>query len=60
MLTNLNGEDYESIDEYLRAIKSTVDSLAAVQSPVSDLELIQLTTDGWLLIMTPLSILFPF
>lgn len=46
MLTHLNGEDYQSINEYLCAIKSIVDSLASMQSLVSDLELIQVTIAG--------------
>jgi len=46
MLTHLNGEDYQSINEYLCAIKSIADSLAAMQSLVSDLESIQVNIAG--------------
>ena len=34
------------MDIYLRTIKTIADSLVAIESPVSDLELIQCTTSG--------------
>ena len=39
-------ETDQSMDAYLHSIKSIADALAAMQSTVSDLELIQLTTAG--------------
>jgi len=46
MLTNVSKGSDQSIEDYLRQIKTFADSLAAIQSPVSDLELIQFTTSG--------------
>jgi len=46
MLTNQHKEDHQSVEDYLRVIKTIADSEAAIQSPVSDLELIQFTTAG--------------
>ena len=46
MLTNLNKEDHQSVEDYKRVIKTIADSEAAIQSPVSDLELIQFTTEN--------------
>ena len=40
MLTNVSKSPDQSMDDYLRHIKTLVDSLAAIQSPVFDLELI--------------------
>lgn len=40
MLTNLSKDDNESIYDYLKKIKTIANSLAAIQSPVFDLELI--------------------
>jgi len=34
------------MDSYLHSIRTIVNSLAAIQSPISDLELIRLTTAG--------------
>jgi len=46
MLTNVSKSPDQSMDDYLRHIKTLTDSLAAIQSSVSDLELIQYTTPG--------------
>ena len=41
MLTSLSKDDHEAKDDYLRTVKTIADSLAAIQSSVSNLELIQ-------------------
>ena len=46
MLTNVSKSPDQSIDDYLRHIRTLADSLVAVQSPVSDLKLVQYTTSG--------------
>jgi len=46
MLTNISLEHDQSMDSYLRSIKTIVDALAAIQCAISDLELIQFTTTG--------------
>ena len=48
MLTNISMEFDQSMDSYLHSIKTIVDALAAIKSPISDLESIQLTTAGLL------------
>lgn len=44
MLTSLSTDDNQSMGDYLQNIKTIANSLAAIQSHVSDLELIQYTT----------------
>jgi len=46
MLSNLNNLESQSMEEYLYLIKSIIDSLAAIQCPVSDLDLIQYAFNG--------------
>ena len=46
MLTNVSKGPDKSVEEYLRHIKTLADFLATIQSPVSDLELIQFITSG--------------
>lgn len=46
MLSNLDKLDSQHMDDYLRLIKSIIDSLAAIKSPSFDLELIQYTPNG--------------
>ena len=46
MLTNISMESDQSMDSYLRSIKTIADALAAIQLPILDLELIQLTAAG--------------
>jgi len=46
MLTNLSLGSNQTVDSYLRSIKTIADCLTAIQSPLSELELIQLTTAG--------------
>jgi len=43
MLTNINMGIDQSTDAYLHSMKTSVEALVAIQSPISDLELIQLT-----------------
>ena len=43
MLTNLSKGYSQSMEDYLQTIKTIADSLAAIQSPVFDLELFQYT-----------------
>ena len=47
MHTNIKREDHQSVEEYLRIIKTIADSEAAIQLAVSDLERIQFTTAGF-------------
>jgi len=44
--TNISLERNQSMDSYSHSVKTIADALAAIQSPISDLELIQLTTAG--------------
>jgi len=44
IFTSLSKDDNQSMEDYLRNIKTIANSLAAIQSHVSDLELIQYTT----------------
>ena len=46
MLTNLPKDDNQSMEDYLRTIKTIADSLAVIQPHVSNFELIQYTTIG--------------
>ena len=46
MLTNLSKEDNQSMEDYLQIVKATAGSLVVIQSPVSDLQLIQYITVG--------------
>jgi len=46
MLTNVSKGPNQSMEDYLRHIKTLADSLAPIQNPISDLELIQFTTFG--------------
>jgi len=46
MLTNVSKGTDQSIEDYLRNIKTVADSLGAIQSPIFDLQLIQFTTSG--------------
>jgi len=48
MLTNISLEPDQSMDSYLQSIKTNADALAAIQLPISDFELIQLTTTSLL------------
>jgi len=44
MLTNISLGPDHTLDSYLRSIKTIADALVVIQSPILDLELIQLTT----------------
>ena len=46
MLTNISLGSDQTMDSYLRSIKPTADALAAIQNPISNLELILLATAG--------------
>jgi len=59
VLTNIIVEANQSIDDYLHSMKTIIEALAALQSPVSNLELIQLTTAGYMMLMILLSLLSP-
>lgn len=68
MLTNLSKDYHQSMDDYLRTVKTIVDSLAVIQSPGLDLELIKPTTsrlqhspeyEGFLTAYSMLLVLFP-
>jgi len=48
ILTNISLECDQTMDSYLRSIKTIVDAIAAIEFPISDLGLIQLTTAGLL------------
>ena len=43
MLMNLEKSDTQPMDDFLRGVKNIADSLAAIQSAMSDMDLIQYT-----------------
>ena len=45
-LTNLKKQASQPIDSFLREIKNIFDSLTAINSPLTDQELVQYTIDG--------------
>jgi len=46
MLTNITMGTDQTMESYFHSIKTIADALAVIQTPISDLELIQLTTIG--------------
>ena len=46
LLTNLEISESQLMEDFVMVVKSISDSLAAIQSPVSEMDLIQYTLNG--------------